>query len=92
VERVKVTSKGQITLPKKLRDKLKIREGDYLEAFLRGNELVFKTLPANTGKEALLNYSKKHSAGRAKPEDARQILKKLPFSLSKRVRTEREEG
>lgn len=90
MEKVKVTSKGQITLPKQLRDKLKIKEGDYLEAFLRGNELIFKVLPAKTGKEALLNYSRKNSAGRLKPGETRKILKRLPFSLSERVRTERE--
>ena len=91
MEKVKVTSQGQITLPKQLRDKLKIREGDYLEAFLRGNELIFKALPSKTGKEILLNYSKNHSEGRLKPGEARHILERLPFSLSERVRTEREE-
>lgn len=91
MEKVKVTSKGQITLPKQLRDKLKIREGDYLEAFLRGNELIFKTLPSKAGKEVLLNYSKKESAGRLLPGEARKILGRLPFSLSERVHTEREE-
>ena len=44
-----------------------------------------------TGKEVLLNYCKKQSAGRVKPGEARQILERLPFSLSERVRTEREE-
>ncbi len=91
MEKVKITSKGQITLPKRLRDKLKVKEGDYLEAFLRGNELVFKPLPAKTGKETLLNYCKEQSAGRVKPGEARKILGRLPFSLSERVRTEREE-
>lgn len=90
MEKVKVTSKGQITLPKQLRDKLKIREGDYLDVFLRGNELIFKVLPSKTGKEALLNYSRKNSTGRLKSGETRKILKRLPFSLSERVRTERE--
>lgn len=91
MEKVKITSKGQITLPKRLRDGLKVKEGDYLEAFLRGNELIFKPLPNKTGKEALLDYCRKQSAGMFKPDEAKKILARLPFSLSERVRAVREE-
>jgi AbrB family looped-hinge helix DNA binding protein len=92
MEKVKITSKGQITLPKRLRDKLKVGEGDYLEAFLRGNELIFRPLPGQTGKEVILDYCKEHSASRVKVTEVKQILARLPFSLSERVRTEREEN
>ena len=36
----KVTTKGQITLPKKLREKLKIKPGDYLSIFQVGEDIV----------------------------------------------------
>jgi len=39
---VKVTRKGQITLPKEIRDKLSIREGDYLEITLQGDKIIIK--------------------------------------------------
>ncbi|MEM2084215.1 MAG: AbrB/MazE/SpoVT family DNA-binding domain-containing protein [Nitrososphaerota archaeon] len=37
---VKVTRKGQITLPKKYRDVLNIEEGDIIYAHLEGNKIV----------------------------------------------------
>ena len=43
-----VTSKGQITLPKALRDKLKLNVGDRVEFFIdqeQGARLVVKHLP-----------------------------------------------
>jgi AbrB family looped-hinge helix DNA binding protein len=91
MERVKITAKGQITLPKQLRDKLKLKKGDYLEAFLRGEELVFKPLPEKAGKEVLLDYCKDQSASRIDLVKAREILARAPFSLSERVRSVREE-
>lgn len=91
VEKVKITAKGQITLPKKLRDKLKIGKGDYLEAFLRGDELVFKPLSRKAGKEALLDYCKEQSAARIELVKAREILARAPFLLSERVSSGREE-
>ena len=36
----KVTTKGQITLPKKLREKLKIKPGDYVSIFQVGEDIV----------------------------------------------------
>ena len=36
----KVTTKGQITLPKKLRDRLKINPGDYVSIFQVGEDIV----------------------------------------------------
>lgn len=91
MEKVKVTSKGQITLPKLLRDKLKVRAGDYLEAFLRGDEMILKPLPRKPGKEVLLNYCKEQSVTRINLSEAREILSILPFSLPERVSSEREE-
>jgi AbrB family looped-hinge helix DNA binding protein len=37
---LKVTRKGQITLPKKYRDMLNIEEGDIIYALLEGNKIV----------------------------------------------------
>ncbi len=37
---VRVTRKGQVTLPKKLRDMLEIREGDLLLVGVEGNRIV----------------------------------------------------
>lgn len=91
MERVKVTTDGQITLPKSMRDKLGVGEGGYLEAFFRGNELVFRHLPDKTGKETLAAYCRLHSTARIELDEARHILERAPFSLSERVRILREQ-
>jgi AbrB family looped-hinge helix DNA binding protein len=38
----KITSKGQITLPKKIRDKLDVRAGDYLAYEVAGNTVKLR--------------------------------------------------
>ncbi len=38
----KITSKGQITLPKKVRDKLDVRAGDYLACEVAGNTVKLR--------------------------------------------------
>jgi AbrB family looped-hinge helix DNA binding protein len=45
-----VSVKGQITIPKNVRDSLGIESGDSLEFEVRGNECVFRKKPlANSG-------------------------------------------
>lgn len=39
-ELLKVTRKGQVTIPKKYRDILNVKEGDLLYAFLEGERVV----------------------------------------------------
>ncbi len=40
----KMTSKGQITIPKELRDKLDVREGDQLKFFIEDDEVKIQPL------------------------------------------------
>jgi len=91
MERIKITAKGQITLPKSLREKLKLKKGDYLDAFIRNNNIVLKPVPRQTGKEVILEYCKGQNNRRVSLERAHQILAKLPFSLTDRVGKLREE-
>ena len=44
MQQAKVTFKGQITIPKAVRDALDIREGDSVTFQLDGNQAVFKPL------------------------------------------------
>lgn len=59
----KITSKGQITLPKKVRDLLHLHEGGVVVFEQEDDRIVIK--PA----ESLLDY-KGYLRGRAKPADA----------------------
>ena len=81
---VKVTSKGQITLPQTMRKKLNIREGDYLDITVKRNSLILKPSPKENNSEIILEYCEKYSAENASLEETRKILKKVPFSLSKK--------
>ena len=45
-EILRVTRKGQVTIPKKYRDALNIREGDFLCASLEGEKIVLMKLGA----------------------------------------------
>ena len=59
----KITSKGQITLPKKVRDILHLKEGGVVVFEQEDDKIVIK--PA----ESLMDY-KGYLRGRAKPADA----------------------
>jgi len=47
MEIVKVSSKGQVVIPKSLRDKLGIKEGEYLLVFSSGDVIIMKKLEVN---------------------------------------------
>ena len=91
MERIKITAKGQITLPKSLREKLKLKKGDYLDSFIHQNSLILKPVPQRTGKEILLEYCRRQGNRRISLEQARRILARVPFSLAERVRKLREQ-
>lgn len=41
---IKITSKGQVTLPVDIRDKLKLNQGDHLAVYLDGEEIRIKKI------------------------------------------------
>ena len=42
-----ITRKGQVTIPKEIRDHLKAKEGEKVAFFLRGDEVVLKVVRGN---------------------------------------------
>lgn len=73
--KVKVLPKGQITLPKKIREALRIKEGDALVVFLRGEEIVLrkrKTLFDLAGTLPNLGLSPEEMIEKALEEAARE--------------------
>ncbi len=81
---VKVTAKGQITLPAALREELNIKEGYYLDASIFLDGILLK--PVRDGHELVREYCEKYSSVQAENsvKEAKKILKKVPFSLSER--------
>ena len=47
VETTKLSSKGQLVIPKKFRDALNLEGGEYLSVELKGNQLVLRKLSLN---------------------------------------------
>lgn len=89
--KVKVTSKGQITLPSALRKKLNINEGDYLDAWIHNHNLLLKPVPRQIDAELIREYCKQYDDKNVTLEHTRQVLGKVPFSLSDRASKLREE-
>lgn len=89
--KIKLTSKGQVTLPKVLREKLDLRDGDYLDASLENNKILLEPLPHRSSKDVLNDYCKNAAGIKPDLEKTRKILNNVPFSLSERVSKLREE-
>ena len=45
---IKMTSKGQLTIPKEIRDKLGLKAGDFLRAQVEKGHILLKPLPYKT--------------------------------------------
>jgi AbrB family looped-hinge helix DNA binding protein len=96
---IKVTSKGQVTLPKHMRDIMVVREGDYLEAVLKDDALVLtKKLTMSSSEQmrlyagrqlAALGYGDMASRAALEPRRVRESLPALP-DMAQRVREDRE--
>ncbi len=53
-EITRITSKGQMTIPARLRKALQIRSGDYLVVSREGNRIIVKTLGARQTEEGII--------------------------------------
>ena len=74
-----VTQKGQVTIPKEIRDHLGVKEGEKVLFVLRGEEVVLKVIRGN-----ILDL-KASVRAQAHPEDFESIRKAVKRSLSSRV-------
>jgi len=48
ISKIKITSKGQITIPKALREKMNLKEGMYMSAYIQDDNLILKPLPQDS--------------------------------------------
>lgn len=86
---IKVTAKGQVTLPRTLRKKLDIAEGAYLEASIFQNGILLKKAAGSS--EMIREHCRQYQCDEEKLEKTRQILGKVPYSLSEQSSRLREE-
>jgi len=74
-----ITRKGQVTIPKVIRDRLGIKEGEKVLFVMRGEEVVLKVVK---GTILDLKGSVKPSA---RPEDFERIRQSVRRAVAKRV-------
>ncbi len=74
-----VTRKGQVTIPKEIRDRLGVREGEKVIFVLRGDEVVLKVI-----RGTILDL-KGSVKPRAHPEDFEAIRSSVKRAVSKRI-------
>ncbi len=74
-----LTRKGQVTIPKAIRDRLGVREGEKVFFVVRGDEVVLKALRGNILE---LKGSVKLSAH---PEDFEAVRRKVKRGVSAKV-------
>lgn len=92
MNKIKITSKGQITIPREMREQLEIKEGMYLSGYIKDNSIVLKPLPEDKDKVKLIDYAyleSKNSVGLSK---VREMTQDFNFGMSKQVREIREKG
>ncbi|MCL6580304.1 MAG: AbrB/MazE/SpoVT family DNA-binding domain-containing protein [Firmicutes bacterium] len=97
---IKVTSKGQITLPKKARDVMMVGEGDYLVAVIKDDSLILTRKPDVGDSEQIRYYARRRLAelgyGDAcsrqalDPPRLRGALPRLTVDTVRRIREGRE--
>ena len=74
----KITSKGQVTIPKKIRDSLKVSPGDFVLFVKDGDTIILKT------SKTLLDFKGWIQTDR-KIDDWEQVRKKIKKTVAKKV-------
>lgn len=88
---IKLTSKGQITLPKEIRNNLHLETGNYLDVQVKDNCIILKPVIKKDNMKKLLEYSREISDGRIGLQKVREKTNNLSLYMAKRVREVREE-
>jgi antitoxin PrlF len=94
--RAKVTSKGQITLPKKLRDRLGVKAGDVVEFAENPNGKLELTKPTTTSFQSLRGIVTLDGppltpddivalVRQARDDRAHELFRRMPASMQKKV-------
>ena len=91
INKIKITSKGQITIPMSLREELEIKEGMYLSGYIKDGSIILKPLPQDSDKVKLISYAYKESQGSVGIPKVREMTSSFNLNMSKQVRKLREE-
>jgi len=87
---IKMTSKGQITLPKEIRDQLMLKFGDHLQAHVKDGNIILKPGHSNDNM-LLMEYAEQYSTGKSGLKKVRALTADLRLNMTEQVRKARDE-
>ncbi len=90
---IKLTSKGQITLPKEIRDQMMLKFGDYLQAQVKEGiiELRLKQ-KEDDNNMILMEYAEQYGVKSQGIKKVRKLTADIELSMTEKVRKTREEN
>lgn len=92
MNRIKITSKGQITIPLNMRKKLGLTEGMHLKGEINDGKIILSPILNHDEKSELIRYARKQASDSLEISQVREICAKYDTGdLSRQVRESREE-
>lgn len=88
---IKMTSKGQITLPKEIRNSLHLEKGNYFNVQVKDNCIILKPVIEKDNKQKLIEYARSISDKSIGLQKVREKTSNLSLYMTERVRKAREE-
>lgn len=90
---IKLTSKGQITLPKEIRDQMMLKFGDYLQAQMKDGFIELRPKHENdTDNIILMEYAEQYGSKSQGIKKVRELTSDMKLDMTQSVRKTREEN
>lgn len=89
---IKLTSKGQITLPKEIREQLLLKFGDYLQAQVKDGCIILIPKRENDDNMLLMEYVEQYGTKSAGLKEVRKLTTGLKLDMTEYIRKTREEN
>lgn len=89
--KVKLTSKGQLTLPKEFRDKLSLDSGSYLNVTVENGKIIMEPQKQENDISYIYEYAAGYGAKSKKLEEVRGLTSKLEVNIQDYIRKARDE-
>lgn len=90
---IKLTSKGQITLPKEIREQMMLKFGDYLQAQVKEGIIELRLKHKNDNDNMILmEYAEQYGLKSQGIEKVRKLTSDMKLHMTEKVRKTREEN
>lgn len=90
---IKLTSKGQITLPKEIREQMMLKFGDYLQAQVKDGIIELRLKHENDNDNMILmEYAEQYGLKSQGIKKVRELTSDMKLNMTEKVRKTREEN